>query len=143
MQKRDKLGNVWVFVQLICRPTRTENQLYKKPNINQTYSFLHPLERKEGKRATKGEMKISRHFPSVPSLSRSPLLGFQNPHFRENGDVALSLEFAGEEEEDNTRTWMGLGAVYRVSHHLAELGWVDFGYSQGPFHCLPDSARGR
>ena len=28
-----KLGNVWVFVQLIHRPTRTKNQLYKNPNI--------------------------------------------------------------------------------------------------------------
>ena len=28
-----KLGNVWVFVQLIHRPRRTKNQLYKKPNI--------------------------------------------------------------------------------------------------------------
>ena len=28
-----KLGNVWVFVQLIHRPTRNKNQLYKNPNI--------------------------------------------------------------------------------------------------------------
>ena len=28
-----KLGNVWVFVQPIQRPTRTKNQLYKTPNI--------------------------------------------------------------------------------------------------------------
>ena len=28
-----KLGNVWVFVQLIHRPTWTKNQLYKNPNI--------------------------------------------------------------------------------------------------------------
>ena len=28
-----KLGNVWVFVQLIHRPTRTKHQLYKNPNI--------------------------------------------------------------------------------------------------------------
>ena len=26
-------GNVWVFVQLIHRPIRTKNQLYKNPNI--------------------------------------------------------------------------------------------------------------
>ena len=31
--KRNKLGNVWVFVQLIHRHTRTENKLYKDPNI--------------------------------------------------------------------------------------------------------------
>ena len=29
-----KLGNVWVFVQLIHRPTSTKNQLYKNPNIS-------------------------------------------------------------------------------------------------------------
>ena len=29
-----KLRNVWVFVQLIHRPTRTKNQLYKNPNID-------------------------------------------------------------------------------------------------------------
>ena len=28
-----KLGNVWVFVQLIHGPTRTKIQLYKNPNI--------------------------------------------------------------------------------------------------------------
>ena len=28
-----KLGNVWVFLQLIQREMRTKNQLYKKPNI--------------------------------------------------------------------------------------------------------------
>ena len=28
-----KLGYVWVFVQLICRPMRTKNQLYKSPNM--------------------------------------------------------------------------------------------------------------
>ena len=28
-----KLGNVWVFVQLIHRPTTTKNQLYKNQNI--------------------------------------------------------------------------------------------------------------
>ena len=28
-----ELGNVWVFVQLIDRPTRTKNQLYKNQNI--------------------------------------------------------------------------------------------------------------
>ena len=28
-----KLGNVWVFVQLIHRPMRAKNQLYKNPNI--------------------------------------------------------------------------------------------------------------
>ena len=28
-----KLGNVWVFVQLICRPRKTTNQRYKNPNI--------------------------------------------------------------------------------------------------------------
>ena len=28
-----ELGNVWVFVQLIHRPMRTKNQLYKNPNI--------------------------------------------------------------------------------------------------------------
>ena len=31
--RRNKLGNVWAFVQLILRPTRTENQLYKTPKI--------------------------------------------------------------------------------------------------------------
>ena len=29
-----KLGNVWDFVQLIHRPTRTKSQLYKNPNID-------------------------------------------------------------------------------------------------------------
>ena len=28
-----KLGNVWLFVQLIHRPTRTKHRLYKSPNI--------------------------------------------------------------------------------------------------------------
>ena len=28
-----ELGNVWVFVQLIHRPMRTKNQLYKNSNI--------------------------------------------------------------------------------------------------------------
>ena len=28
-----ELGNVWFFVQLIHRPMRTKNQLYKNPNI--------------------------------------------------------------------------------------------------------------
>ena len=28
-----RLGNVWIFVQLIHRPTRTKNQLCKNPNI--------------------------------------------------------------------------------------------------------------
>ena len=28
-----KLGNVWVFVKLVHRPRRTENQLYKNPSI--------------------------------------------------------------------------------------------------------------
>ena len=28
-----ELGNVWAFVQLIHRPIRTNNQLYKNPNI--------------------------------------------------------------------------------------------------------------
>ena len=28
-----KLGNVWVFDQLICRQRRTKNELYKIPNI--------------------------------------------------------------------------------------------------------------
>ena len=28
-----KLDNVWVFLQLIHRPTRTQNQLYKNQNI--------------------------------------------------------------------------------------------------------------
>ena len=31
--KINKLNNVWFFVQLIHRPTRTEYQLYKNPNI--------------------------------------------------------------------------------------------------------------
>ena len=30
-----KLGNVWVFVLLLHRATRTKNQLYKNPNIAQ------------------------------------------------------------------------------------------------------------
>ena len=29
----DRNRNAWVFVQLIHKPTRTENQLYKNPNI--------------------------------------------------------------------------------------------------------------
>ena len=29
-----KLGNVWVFVQLIHRQTRAKNQLYKNQNIS-------------------------------------------------------------------------------------------------------------
>ena len=28
-----KLDNVWVFIQLIRKPTRTKNQLYKNPNL--------------------------------------------------------------------------------------------------------------
>ena len=28
-----KLGNVWVFVQLIHRARRTKNQMYKNPNF--------------------------------------------------------------------------------------------------------------
>ena len=36
-----ELGNVWVFVQLIHRPIRTINQLYKNP----TPGFLIPLAR--------------------------------------------------------------------------------------------------
>ena len=31
--KRNKFGNVWVFVQLICRQTGTKNKLCKIPNI--------------------------------------------------------------------------------------------------------------
>ena len=31
--KKNKLVNVCVFVQLIRRPTRTKNQLYKNPNL--------------------------------------------------------------------------------------------------------------
>ena len=45
-----KLGNVWVLVQLIHRPTRTKNWLYKNPNITKletsyqlcSYLFLLP-----------------------------------------------------------------------------------------------------
>ena len=33
------LGNVWVFVQLLHRPTRTKHQLYKNPNIAQLETF--------------------------------------------------------------------------------------------------------
>ena len=41
--KRNKLGNVWAFfVQLICRPTWTENQLYKSPNNALLVSFCTP-----------------------------------------------------------------------------------------------------
>ena len=36
-----KLGNVWVFVQLIHRPTRTKNQLYKNPNMRLPISSDH------------------------------------------------------------------------------------------------------
>ena len=31
--ERLKLGNVWVFVQLIHRPMRAKNQPFKNPNI--------------------------------------------------------------------------------------------------------------
>ena len=31
-----KLGNVWVFVQLIHKHMRTKNQLYKKPQYRLT-----------------------------------------------------------------------------------------------------------
>ena len=31
--KRNKLGNVWVFVHLIHRPNETKNPLHKNPNI--------------------------------------------------------------------------------------------------------------
>ena len=42
VQKRSKLGNVWIFVQLIHRPTRTEDQLYKTPNIAKLVPFCSP-----------------------------------------------------------------------------------------------------
>ena len=31
--KRDKPGNVWIFVQLIFGPSQSTIQLYKNPNI--------------------------------------------------------------------------------------------------------------
>ena len=37
-----KLGNVWVFVQLIHRPRRTESQLYKNQNIAKPETSLYP-----------------------------------------------------------------------------------------------------
>ena len=37
-----KLDNVWIFVQLICRPSTTENQLYKNPNISKLETSHYP-----------------------------------------------------------------------------------------------------
>ena len=36
-----KSGNIWVFDQLIHRPKRTKNQLYKNPNIDQLETSYH------------------------------------------------------------------------------------------------------